>query len=69
MPEEELENQDSSITIFQWNCMKLLDYHVTVFLWLSDEVYSFQNNPKNLHPSYMMDLDLWDCLGRVKHIL
>ena len=28
--------------------------------------FSFQNNPKNLDPSYKMDLDLWDCLGRVK---
>ena len=27
--------------------------------------FSFQNNPKNLDPSYEMDLDLWDCLGRV----
>ena len=27
---------------------------------------SFQNNPKNLDPSYQTDLDLWDCLGRVK---
>ena len=31
--------------------------------------FSFQNNPKNLDPSYKMDLDLWDCLGRVKLIL
>ena len=28
--------------------------------------FSFQNNIKNLDPSYMTDLDLWDCLGRVK---
>ena len=31
--------------------------------------FSFQNNPKNLDPSYKMDLDLWDCLGRVKLVL
>ena len=30
---------------------------------------SFQNNPKNLDPSYKMDLDLWDCLEMVKHVL
>ena len=30
---------------------------------------SFQNNPKNLDPSYKMDLDLWECLGRVKYLL
>ena len=29
----------------------------------------FQNNPKNLKPSYKMDLDLWDCLGRVKLVI
>ena len=28
--------------------------------------FSFQNNPKDLDSSYKMDLDLWDCLGRVK---
>ena len=31
--------------------------------------FSYQNNPKNLDPSYKMDLDLWDCLGRVKFVL
>ena len=30
---------------------------------------SFLINPKNLDPSYKMDLDLWDCLGRVTLIL
>ena len=33
------------------------------------EFFSFPNNPKNLDPSYKMDLDLWDCLGRVKLVL
>ena len=31
--------------------------------------FSFLNNPKNLDPSYKMDLDLWDRLGRVKFVL
>ena len=31
--------------------------------------FSFQNNAKNLDPSYKMDLDIWECLGRVKLIL
>ena len=31
--------------------------------------FSFQNNPKDLDPSFKMDLDLWDCLGRVKLVL
>ena len=26
----------------------------------------FQNNPKDLDPSFKMDLDLWDCFGRKK---
>ena len=33
------------------------------------EFFSFRNNPKNLDPSYEMDLDLWDCLGRIKFVL
>ena len=36
------------------------------------ELFSFQNNSKNLDPSYKtykMDLDIWDCLGRVKLVL
>ena len=31
--------------------------------------FPFQNNPKNLDPSYEMDLDLWDCLGTVKLVV
>ena len=34
-----------------------------------DRFFSFQNSPKNLDPSYKMDLDLWDCLGMVKLVL
>ena len=32
------------------------------------EFFPFQNNPKNLDPSYKKDLDLVECLGRVKHV-
>ena len=39
------------------------------FFGYNTEFFSFQNSPKNLDPSYKMDLDLWDCLGRVKLIL
>ena len=31
--------------------------------------FSFQNNPKDLDPSYKTDLDLLDYLGRVKLVL
>ena len=33
------------------------------------EFFSFQNCPKDLDPSCKTDLDLWDCLGRVKLVL
>ena len=33
------------------------------------DFFSFQNNHKNLDPSYKMDLDLWNCLGRFKLVL
>ena len=39
------------------------------FFGYKSEICSFQNTPKNLDPSYKMDLDLWDCLGRVKLVL
>ena len=33
------------------------------------QFFSFQNNPKNLDLSYKMDLNLWDCFGRVNLVL
>ena len=39
------------------------------FFGYKTEFFSFQNNPKDLDPSYKTDLDLWDCLGRVKLVL
>ena len=41
---------------------------VFIFLLLK-ELFSFQNNTKNLEPSYKTDPDLWNCLGRVKFVL
>ena len=41
-------------------------YHISSVIRQS---FSFQNNPKDLDPSYKMDLDLWDCLVRVKLVL
>ena len=41
-------------------------YHITsVIRW---SFFPFQNSPKNLD-SYKMDLDLKECLGRVKPVL
>ena len=43
--------------------------HLLPYFFGDKTVFSFQNNPKNLDPSYKMDLDLWDYLGRVKLVL
>ena len=31
--------------------------------------FPFQNNPKNLDPSYKIDVDLLDCFGKVKLVI
>ena len=43
--------------------------YIPYFFAYKTVFFSFQNNPKNLDPSYKTDLDLWDCLGRVKPVL
>ena len=45
------------------------NFDIPYFFGYKTEFFSFQNNPKNLDPSYKMDLDLLDCLGRVKLVL
>ena len=43
----------------------LLSIHSKQLLYFfsyKTEFFSFHNNPKNLDPSYKMDLDHWDCL-------
>ena len=42
---------------------------VPYFFGYKTEFFSFQNSPKDLDPSCKMDLDIWDCLGRVKLVL
>ena len=49
--------------------LRLLTIHVPYFFGCKTEFFSFQNNPKDLDPSCKTDLDLWDCLGRVKLVL
>ena len=43
--------------------------YIPYFFGYKTEYFSFQNNPKDLDPSCKTDLDLWDCLGRVKLVL
>ena len=54
--------------LYKTSQMQLKTKLNTIFLQLKDRFFSFQNNLKNLDPSYKLDLDLWDCLGRVKLI-
>ena len=42
----------------------LTTYHI--YSVLRQSLFFFQNNPKNLDPSYKMDLDLWDYFGKGK---
>ena len=42
-------------------------YHISSVI--RQKFFSFQNNPKNLNPSYKIDPDPLDCLGRVKLVL
>ena len=50
-------------------CFRDLYFANTVFFRLQDRVFSFQNNPKDLDPSCKTDVDLLDCLGKVKLVL
>ena len=42
---------------------------IPYFFGYKTEFFPFQNKPKNLDPSFKMDLDYWDCLGRLKLVL
>ena len=46
-------------------CLTVLPY----FFSCKTEVFSFQNNHKDLDPSCKMDLDPFDCFGRVILVL
>ena len=48
---------------------KALVIDISYFFGYKTELFSFQNNPKNLDLSYKMDLDIWDCLGRIKFVI
>ena len=42
---------------------------VPYFFGYKTELFSVQNNPKDLDPSCKTDQDLWGCLGRAKLVL
>ena len=43
--------------------------YIPYYFAYKTEFFPFQNDPKNLDPSYKMDLDFWHCLARVKLVL
>ena len=48
-------------------CSNIYGYtSIPYFFGYKTEFFFFQNNLKNLNPSYKMDLDLRNSLGRVK---
>ena len=47
--------------------LKLGDYRISSVIRRS--FYPSKTIPKNLDSSYKTDLDLWDCVGRVKLVL
>ena len=55
-----------SYKVLYW---KNLLYGIPYFFGYKTGVFSFQNNTKDLDPSFKTDLDLWDCLGRGKLVL
>ena len=42
---------------------------ILYFFGYKMECFYFQNNLKNLDPSYKTDLDLWDCVKKGKLVL
>ena len=55
-----------SVTVWIMAELRLYVLVLPYFFRYKTEFFSFQNNPKDLDPSYKTDLDLWDRLGRVK---
>ena len=49
--------------------LNVYKFTLPYFFDYKKECFPSKNNPKNLDPSYKMDLNLWDCLRRVKLVL
>ena len=64
-----LTSESVNIPYFFGYKMELFSANIPCFFGYKMELFSLQNNLKNLDPSYKMDLDIWDCLGRVKFVL
>ena len=61
-------NNDVLLTVMPWVVLYFFGYKTGDFSFQNKILY-FLNNPKDLDPSCKMDLDLSDCVGRVKLVL
>ena len=70
-PNSVMELQHKNLEFFKtvFKLCIVVTSEIPYFFGYKTESFSFQNNSKNLDPSYKMDLDLWDCLGRPKLVL
>ena len=50
-------------------CLFFFFFSLPYFFAYKTVFFPSKTIPKNLDPSYQTDLDLWDCLGRVKPVL
>ena len=57
---------DMTLDVYRGRKTTMQQQQQPYFFGYKTEFYSFQNSPKNLDASYKTDLDIWDCLGRVK---
>ena len=57
------------LQIFRINMVLVKHLGILYFFGYKMGFFSFPNNPKNLDLSYKADIDLSDCLGRVKLVL
>ena len=61
-----ISHEDAAINVnFLWVNKVNVKYRISWSL-IRLIFFPFQNNPKNLDPSYKTDLDLWNSLGKVK---
>ena len=60
------DNTQNQVVFAKNTTIFCLAQSILYFSGYKTEIFSFQNYPKNLDPSYKMVLDLWDCFGMVK---
>ena len=67
-PEQDAENASKCLEIIK-NYQNHNISSVAYFFRYKKEFFPSKQTPQKIDPSCKMDLDLWDCLGRVKLVL